>query len=281
MKYKVVAIDIDGTISNDFNFVSKLTRITIQNLLSLGVKVVFVTGRAWQRAMTVIKKIAINHENLYLAAYNGGYIAHLKEQEPTLIKEITFDPQEVRWMHQLANDFNVVVWNYGREADQDPKIHGYTSKSRSLAIGFLKFINKASLSYYDPDKHTALKSYKIDLCGNDKNIAKFEKWMLQEKAYPHYAYRMGIHFLTHFREINPIGVSKTEALKFLVKEWGLTANDVIAFGNGHNDVEMLKWAKAGIAVKNAVKRAKKVANHTTDSWRRDGVAKRLKLIFNI
>lgn len=63
-----------------------------------------------------------------------------------------------------------------------------------------------------------------------------------------------------FVEITGVGVDKSTALSCVVAERGLGAADVVAFGDNHNDTQMLAWAGHGVAVANAVDSAKAAAD---------------------
>lgn len=66
--------------------------------------------------------------------------------------------------------------------------------------------------------------------------------------------------------------NKAKALQLLLDELGLTADDLLAFGNNQNDLEMIKLAKVGVAVGNAVVELKEKSDYITESNDNDGVA---------
>ena len=73
-------------------------------------------------------------------------------------------------------------------------------------------------------------------------------------------------------EISPAGVTKDSGLALLCEHLGVDRADVVAFGDGANDVEMLTWAGTSWAVGNAVAQAKEAADHVAESNDDDGVA---------
>lgn len=75
-----------------------------------------------------------------------------------------------------------------------------------------------------------------------------------------------------FVEITGVGVDKSRALRHVVEPLGLTATDVVAFGDNHNDVQMLAWAGHGVAVENAVDATKLAADETIGHHGDDSVA---------
>ncbi|MFV0429444.1 MAG: Cof-type HAD-IIB family hydrolase [Arachnia sp.] len=75
-----------------------------------------------------------------------------------------------------------------------------------------------------------------------------------------------------FLEVGPAGVSKAAGLARLCSLLGIAAADIVAFGDNHNDIDMLGWAGTGVAVANAIPEAKAVADELTASNDDDGVA---------
>lgn len=80
----------------------------------------------------------------------------------------------------------------------------------------------------------------------------------------------------HFIDINPVGVNKGDALARLANYYGIDIKDTVAFGDHHNDIELIKRAGIGIAMENAVQAVKDVADQMTDTNANDGVAKWLE-----
>lgn len=89
---------------------------------------------------------------------------------------------------------------------------------------------------------------------------------------------MGLHGINYFvghtawLDLAPVGVSKASALEDIVKERGLDRSDVLAIGDGHNDLEMLAWAGRGVAMGDAPLSVQEVADDVTETIERDGVA---------
>jgi HAD superfamily hydrolase (TIGR01484 family) len=77
---------------------------------------------------------------------------------------------------------------------------------------------------------------------------------------------------TAWLDLTPVGVSKASGLQPVVDELGLTAADVLAIGDGRNDVEMLRWAGRGVAMGQAVEEVLDAADHVTDTVYDDGAA---------
>lgn len=79
-----------------------------------------------------------------------------------------------------------------------------------------------------------------------------------------------------FADVLPAGGGKTAGLTHVLKALGLAREQVIAFGDGSNDVEMLRWAGIGVAMGNACPEAKAAADYITDDVTADGLANALR-----
>jgi HAD superfamily hydrolase (TIGR01484 family) len=77
---------------------------------------------------------------------------------------------------------------------------------------------------------------------------------------------------TAWLDLSPVGVSKASGLEYVARELGLTSADVLAIGDGRNDIEMLQWAGRGVAMGQAVQEVIDVADDVTGSVFEDGAA---------
>ena len=86
---------------------------------------------------------------------------------------------------------------------------------------------------------------------------------------------------TAWLDLSPVGVSKASGLEYVVGHLGLTAADVLAIGDGRNDIEMLRWAGRGVAMGQGVEEVHHAADATTDTVFEDGVATELRRWFPV
>ncbi len=97
--------------------------------------------------------------------------------------------------------------------------------------------------------------------------------------------RLGLHGTdyvvgwTAWLDLSPVGVSKASGLDHVCRELGLTSDDVLAIGDGRNDVEMLRWAGRGVAMGQAVPEVHEAADATTLPVVEDGAAVELRRWF--
>ena len=84
---------------------------------------------------------------------------------------------------------------------------------------------------------------------------------------------------TAWLDLTPVGVSKASGLSYICDRLGLEPADVLAIGDGRNDIEMLEWAGRGVAMGQAVEEVKEVADGVTLSVDEDGAAVELARFF--
>lgn len=104
--------------------------------------------------------------------------------------------------------------------------------------------------------------------------------VLEKEMYEHLKDRMGVfRSEPYFLELVPKGIDKAQSLSVLLKEIGMTKDEMIAIGDGFNDLSMIKYAGLGIAMENAQDIVKENADFITLSNEEDGVAYAVEKFF--
>jgi hydroxymethylpyrimidine pyrophosphatase-like HAD family hydrolase len=84
---------------------------------------------------------------------------------------------------------------------------------------------------------------------------------------------------TAWLDLAPVGVSKASGLAYVAEQLGVDAADVLAIGDGRNDIEMLQWAGRGVAMGQSVQQVRDAADDVTESVADDGAAVELGRYF--
>jgi len=106
-----------------------------------------------------------------------------------------------------------------------------------------------------------------------------------DAEFVHLAEQLGLHGVSYYvgwsawLDIVPTGVTKASGLADVVAELGLDAADVLAIGDGRNDVEMLAWAGRGVAMGQAPAEVHAAADAVTDTFDEGGVVSELRQWF--
>jgi len=80
---------------------------------------------------------------------------------------------------------------------------------------------------------------------------------------------------TAWLDLAPMGVSKASGLQIVCDELGVEAAEVLAIGDGRNDIEMLGWAGRGVAMGQSIEEVRAAANHVTGTVYEDGAAEEM------
>lgn len=125
-----------------------------------------------------------------------------------------------------------------------------------------------------------------DLAGSDVARIVVRDPEASDAEFVRLAERIGLHGVSYFvgwsawLDIAPLGVNKATALADVVAAMGLRAGDVLAIGDGRNDIEMLTWAGRGVALGDAGAEVRAAADHVTARFADGGTAHELNRWFS-
>ena len=276
--YKLIAIDLDGTLLDDKKKISKENIELINELIESGYEVVIATGRRYWSAKELTKNI---DRPLVILANNGNIVRETEKDEIIIEKYLNIE------------DFQTVV-ERGKQKDLHPIIHVDNYENGYDMIVELDIKNDSYGNYFSPDekRYKRVNSY-LDI-KDEKILAvvylgekkKMEEFYLDiNKNYPN---KYNVHIVENIRAaealleiMNPLGC-KWQSLQEYARERGIREDEIIAIGDDNNDTPMIKNAGLGIAMKNASKDVKSVADIITEKDNNDsGVAFELKRVLNL
>ncbi len=258
MRKKYIFVDFDGTIlDHGTNSIPESTKKTIKLLQENGHEIILNTGRNPSLFNGVDKQLNINS---YIAS-NGRYVVHHGE----VIYNKFIDKKVVNELTELAfkNEIDIAF----ASADDFVLHSKFSDMSNSFSDTFHLEYPEVKYNY-----HLENEIYQINLFYNKSDYKKFEE--LFPTLHFNFANSYGL-------DVNEKGGLKEIGMKIFQKKLGINNNDIIAIGDGHNDISMVEYANIGIAMGNAVKELKEVADIITDDIDKDGfynVFKKLKLI---
>lgn len=265
MKYKLVVCDMDGTLLNSNHSISDYTKKIISEIKEQDIKMIIATGRPYLDA-----RYFRDHLNLqsYLITANGARaydendnIIVRENIDSKLVDEIlSFEVDKDIYHRNLYVDDNWYVEHRIEGLAEFHKESGYSFQ----IIDFNKF---------ESDDNVAKAFY----LGEIDKIDILEK-RLRDR------FKDNLTVITsspYCLEIMKKGVSKGKALEKIINKLGISLDEVIAFGDGRNDYEMLSMVGKGFLMGNATERLKEKMpnNEIIDTCNNDGVAKKLKEIF--
>ena len=258
MTYKVIALDIDGTLASSEHNILPETRDALLAAQEKGLKVILASGRPTPGMMNLAKALKLEEFGGFVLSYNGGRITNIKTGE--VIHEVFLTPEEAHEIYDLAKENKVNIMAY----DGDDII----TEGHDEYIQMESDINTMPLRTTDDFKKAVVNNtIKTLTTGTPEVIAEIEKKYIEK-----FGDRFSIcRSMPFFLEVMPQGINKAASLGRLLKSLDLTPADLVACGDGFNDVEMIKYAGLGVAMGNAVDEVKAVADYVTKSNDDNGI----------
>lgn len=240
-RYKLVALDMDGTVLNGANEISTENRRWIAAAARRGITVMFSTGRGISRIEPFVEQLGLRSP---IVATNGGEVWKAPGQ---LHRRYLLEAALIDRMRELALQEGTKYWAYTTERlynrDSWPQ-HIATEQAEWLKFGFYT---------EDADKLRRIRQ-------------QLEAWGGLEITNSHPCNL----------EINPKGVTKASGLREVCRLLGVEMSQVVAMGDSVNDIPMIAEAGLGVAMGNAQDEVKRIADVVTDSNEDHGVARAIE-----
>ena len=240
---RLVALDIDGTVVDHDGALPEAVRKAVGRVLDADVPVVLATGRSWHGTRPVFDELGLPPGPS--VASNGAVVVSYPPQE--IRKAVTFDPREViKKVVQFAPGTLIAVEEIGRGYRLNGHFPGgdLTGEMIIESIEQLSARPVTRIILRDPDR-------------SDEDFTSLAR-------------HLGLQGVTYFvgwsawLDIAPLGVNKASALQDVADDLGVDPADVLAFGDGRNDIEMLRWAGRGVAIGDAPEDVQQAADVVTD-----------------
>lgn len=269
MSYKLICIDVDGTLLGENGEIPEENIIAVERAYKKGVQVVISTGRIYSNAVQISNRIKVKSP---VIAANGAVVKDWYNRK--VIFHAHFEKYEYEKLFDLLSKYNLVAHFYTMD-----KVISYSVIGNIAALVY-KFKNFSKNHKIYVDSSLTLKSLKKKLKKNEGKIVKCVLYSMDKERLMQF--RKEIEETTDMSvfgagsysiEIGPKGVSKGSAVKKLAKYLNIDRKDIICIGDNENDIEMIKYAGLGVAMGNAVDSLKEVADYITDTNINSGVAK--------
>ncbi|MCL4425078.1 MAG: Cof-type HAD-IIB family hydrolase [Firmicutes bacterium] len=260
MKYRLVALDMDGTLLNDQYEISPRTAAAIARAVSRGVLVTLATGRTFRSAYFYAKDLGLN---LPLIAYNGGLIKEVFSGEIHLNRPIYLPTARalVDFLQGRGHYLKVYIDDKLFVAKETEETVAFASRHRIMyeAVGDLKpFLTK------EPSMMVVVEA--------EETVNALKDWLDRDWHNKISSFKSNPRSL----DIVHPEASKAEALRFLARKFRVRSEEVLAIGNEMNDLEMIGWSGLGVAMGNASSFVLGRADYVTADNNHDGVAEVLE-----
>jgi Cof subfamily protein (haloacid dehalogenase superfamily) len=259
MNYKIIALDVDGTLLNDNYEITERTKFAVRKAHEAGAQIVLCTGRAAQSTIPLLTELGLEG---VVITHNGA--ATVQSHNNKVIHQVAFSAESI-------TPFIV----YCR------KHHIHFSLCSPLEQ-FVEELDAAAEAMY---KNFMLKPFvvedacildipmvKLSVFGEQNVMEQFETdWLTLEN--PLNVIRSGPRFI----DIMHPEATKGHALRRFAEDAGVRPEHILAIGNYYNDLEMLQYAGLGIAMDNSPEPLKLLTDKTTGSNNADGVYQAIML----
>ncbi|CUO17934.1 Phosphatase YidA [Catenibacterium mitsuokai] len=261
MKYKLLVLDIDGTLLNDEREISKRTLAALLKVQQMGVRIVLASGRPTYGLMPLAKTLELGNYGGFVLSYNGCQI--IKAQNGEILFERRINPEMLPYLEKKARKNGFAIFTYHDDTLITDSPDNEYIKNEAL-LNNLKIIREDEFSTaidFAPCKCMLVSDKEKALIGLEQHWEKRLAGTLD-------AFRSEPYFL----EVVPCGVNKANTLGALLEHLGVTREEVIAVGDGVCDVTMLQLAGMGVAMGHSQDSVKVCADYVTASNEEDGVA---------
>ena len=267
---RVLALDIDGTLlkwvegtGQHYEQIAPVLYDAVQAAVDGGAHVVLASGRSPHGMTKIADLLDLPREGadrLWVVSSNGAVISRYPPLE--VVHERTFDASEaVRQVLEQHPEALVAVEERG--------------------VGY-----RVNRPFPDGELSGEMIETELEeIVGGPVSRVIIRDPTASADDFVAMAAKLGLHGTdyvvgwTAWLDLAPVGVSKASGLEYVVEQLGLTSADVLAIGDGRNDIEMLGWAARGVAMGQAVQEVLDAADFTTDTVYDDGAAVELRRWF--
>jgi len=262
MKYKLLVLDVDGTLLNEQKEITPHTLATLRKAQQMGVRIALASGRPTHGLMSIAKQLELDKYNGYVLSYNGGRIFDMKADK--LLFEKRVDPKMIPYLEKDANKNGFAIFTYYYDTiitNQPENVH-IKNEAALNKMGIKGVENFSEAVDFPPCK--------VMLVNDDE-----ETIIKQEN---HWKKRLGgvldvLRSENYFLEVVPVNIDKANTLGILLETIGIKPEEVMAIGDGVCDITMIQSVGLGIAMGNAQDSVKKCTDYVTTSNEEEGVSR--------
>ena len=287
--YKLIAIDLDGTLLNSYGLISEKNRETIKKAQENGIKIVLASGRTTNSVKSLAEELGGNE---YIICGNGSLIYDLKKEE--IIYDKFIDKNKALQIIQICEQnsiyYNVYTEDMVIAKTLDNNVLFYHQEnsnkpdSKKTKINLVDNIyeyvknleGKNILKFTISDKSSIIFNSIIKKLRNIRNIDVLDVAHMSRKMIKSGTEEVSLEY--YYTEITSENVDKWNAIEWLAEKLEIEKEEIMAIGDNINDKLMIENAGIGIAMGNSDPLIKEIADKTVANNNENGVAEALLLI---
>lgn len=256
MDIKIVALDMDGTLLNSQHQLSPRNEAALAELHRRGIPIVFATGKTRHSAVPIIERLGLKTPGVYvqglLIANADGSVRYQRTLDQDLAEEIA----------QFAAEMDCAMVAYAGNRI-------ITDQRNELTDIFIRYHEPTPEPYGSWE--AAFAATPVNKFIIISTRAGIDQMRPQLEARVNGRATV-VQALDYMVEILPHGASKGDGVRRLLEELNIDPQNMLAIGDGENDIEMLQMAGIGVAMGNAMPSARAAADYITTTNDEDGVA---------
>lgn len=260
MEYKLIAMDLDGTLNNDQKIITEKTKAALMAAQKRGIRLALASARPSPGLFKERDILRLQDYNGILMSYNGGRIVDAATGK--VLFETSMDLAQTKQVLRRLEALPVtpilddgvqfyVADKNGYKVDYECKNNNMTCTEVGNLADFLSFAPIKILMSVQPE----------ELAEVQKQIADFLPETLTV-----------VQTAAFYLEVIPKVINKGQGIRDICAVLGIDPSEVISFGDAANDIPMLREAGMGVAMGNAAEAVKAAANMVTLSNNDDGIA---------
>lgn len=270
MIIKAIVLDIDGTLLNTGKIISEKTKQALIAAQEKGIKVILASGRPTTGMLEVAEQLEMTKYEGFLVSYNGARVTDCLTKKVLFNQAMSIETGQAILEHLKNFDVMPMI-----DKDDYLYVNDVYSGMLDLPDGAFNIIEYEARGG----------NFKLSEIDDLAAFATFPINKILIAAQPEYLQKIAPALHAPFDEIvtaafsapfyfefTDKGIDKAKALNTVFPEMGIHSENIIAFGDGHNDRSIIEYAGIGVAMGNAVDALKEIADDVTLSCDEDGIA---------
>lgn len=262
MKYQVLVLDLDGTLTNSSKEITPATKAALIDIQRKGIRIVLASGRPDCGIAPLAKELELSRHGGYILSFNGARITDCSTGE--FIYNRTLPLELVRPLYELLLPYK----NRGIDIiSYEPyrflsgiQVTPYSKKESAINKYPIEFVEDFPSQIKEPVN-------KLLITGDPELMEE-----VMEKLTGIYHSALSIYRSEpYFLEIMPQNIDKAHSLQKLLNSLGISEDKMICCGDGFNDITMIEYAGLGVAMANAQPELLEKADFVTKSNDEDGI----------
>ena len=286
--YKLVAIDLDGTMLNTYGEVTESTKRILKETMKKGCEVVIASGRTIDSIQAIADEIGTKK---YMIAGNGSIVYDIskkniiyekyipKSKALNIIKicednSITYSVYTNKTIIANSLKYNILYY-YKQNFKKQPNKKTSITLVESIYDYVKNIEDEKVMKIFICDSTESIFNAILRKIGELEDIEILDVSHMSRKVISNGSEEVPIEYF--YTEITEKNVDKWYALEFLINKLNIEKKEVMAIGDNVNDRKMIEQAGLGIAMKNSTPKITEVANYVTDfDNNNDGAARAIE-----